>query len=134
MGVDAKSRRCELAHVLEAAAHVEDARAAFAGKVMVVPLSRAFVSRRFSRNLDGFQPAFFEESGDCAVGRRDADAGGGIHKFVDRQRAIATLKNIADRFSLASLTGRCAHLFIFPRGDGAFTADQSPLDYLQMIS
>jgi hypothetical protein len=130
---DAKARRRELAHVLQAAVHIEDALASLASKVMVVAFAGALVARRFSGDLDRFEPRLFKERSDGAIGRRDADPSGRADEFVDRQRPFRTLENLTDRLALASLSRTCVHLFILPRRSLPFTAAAGALDYLQMI-
>jgi len=68
--LDPKTRRRQLAEIIEAARDVKSAIALLALKMVVMPFVRSLVSCGLSRYLDGFDPPFIQKSSDRAIDGR----------------------------------------------------------------
>ena len=91
----------------------EDAAAAMAEEVMVVGEAAAFVAAGLAGEVNGFDPAGFEEEGDVAVDGGETDTGAkGAEEgedFGDRERGRVAIEEVAEDLELAgfAMGGGC---------------------------
>ena len=95
MFLDPKLRGHEPAKVLEASGNVEDAIAALALKMVMVPFAGALVAHRLARNLNGFDPAVFQERAHRSIDGRNAEPSNAPRRdrehLVDAQGTLGVL-------------------------------------------
>jgi hypothetical protein len=82
---------------------------------VVVPLIRALVPCRFSRNLNGVDHAGFEERVDGSIDRRHTQSVNAgrrmLEQFMNAQRPFGALYYLLKRMSLSGLAAAVAYNF-----------------------
>ena len=96
MAFKAETARGELRQIRGTAVDLEDANAGAAAEVVVVPLARHFIARRFAGQGDRLQPAICNQRFEVAVHRGDTQSRhvglGGRKHFLGAQRAVDFFK------------------------------------------